>query len=141
MQRPLRAERAWHLWTGRILPVLAVALLALGPVHAKDKKQKEREPAAAAQVEPALQYERPTVIRPEGARPPPSQMMREAPRPAQRVSIDRIIEQVERRYKAKVVNKKQVQKGDRLIYELRLLSDGDNKVSTVRVDAETGKEI
>jgi uncharacterized membrane protein YkoI len=34
-----------------------------------------------------------------------------------------------------------MQKGDRLIYELRLLSDGDNKVSTVRVDAETGKEI
>jgi uncharacterized membrane protein YkoI len=143
MQRELHAERAWRHWTGRILPVLAVALLALGPAQAKDndKKNKQREAEVAAEVESPALYERPTVIRPEGARPPPSQMLREAPRPAQRISIDRIIEQVERRYKAKVVNKKQMQKGDRLIYELRLLSDGDNKVSTVRVDAETGKEI
>jgi uncharacterized membrane protein YkoI len=163
MQRELRAERAWRHWTGRVLPVLAVALLAAGPLHAKDKKKK-REAEVPAKVEsqalyerpavnrsedarpppaqaegPAL-YERPTVIRPEGARPPPAQMMREAPRPAQRVSIDRVIEQVERRYKAKVVSYKKTQKGDQLIYELRLLSD-EGRVSNVKVDAETGKEI
>src|SRR5262245_35751684 len=130
MQRELRVERAWRHWTGRILLVLAVALLAFGPVHAKDKdkKRKERE-AEAARVEPAIPferpaliqpaesgkkatppdredspalYERPSVIRPEGGRPPPSMMMREAPRPVQQVSIDRIIDQVQRRYKARV---------------------------------------
>src|SRR5688572_29138923 len=98
MRRELRMERAWRQWTGRILPVLGVALLALGPAQAKenDKKKKQREADVPAQVEPAVRvespalYERPTVIRPEGARPPPSQMMREAPRPAQRVSIDRV---------------------------------------------------
>lgn len=141
MQRELRAERAWCHWTGRVLPVLAVALLAAGPVQAKDKdKKKKLEAEAPAQLESPALYERPTVIRPEGARPPPAQMMREAPRPAQRVSIDRVIEQVERRYKAKVVSYKKTQKGDQLIYELRLLSD-EGRVSNVKVDAETGKEI
>jgi uncharacterized membrane protein YkoI len=68
-------------------------------------------------------------------------MMREAPRPTQRVSIDRIIEQVQRRYKATVIERKETkQKGDRLVYELKLLSD-DGRVWRVKVDAETGKEI
>lgn len=142
MHRELQVQRAWRQWTGRILPVLAVVLLAAGPVHAKDKdkKKKQREAEVPAQVEAPALYERPTVIRPEGARPPPAQMMREAPRPAQRVSIDRVIEQVERRYKAKVVSYKKTQKGDQLIYELRLLSE-EGRVSNVKVDAETGKEI
>ena len=141
MQRELHAERAWRHWTGRILPVVAVALLALGPAHAKDndKKNGQREAEVPAQAEPA-QFERPTVIRPEGARPPPALMMREAPRPAQRVSIDRVIEQVQRRYKAKVIERKEAKKGDQLIYELKLLSD-DGRVWRVRVDAESGKEI
>lgn len=140
MQRELRAQRAWRQWTGRILPVLAVALLAAGPAHAKDKKKKQREAEVPAQAESPALYERPTVIRPEGARPPPAQMMREAPRPAQRVSIDRVIEQVERRYKAKVIKKDTKQKGEQQVYELKLLSE-DGRVWTVKVDAESGKEI
>lgn len=142
MHRELQAQRAWRQWTGRILPVLAVALLAAGPVNAKDKdkKKKQREAEVPAQVESPALYERPTVIRPEGARPPPAQMMREAPRPAQRISIDRVIEQVERRYKAKVIKKDTKQKGEQQVYELKLLSD-DGRVWTVKVDAESGKEI
>jgi uncharacterized membrane protein YkoI len=142
MQRELHAERAWRHWTGRMLPVIAVALFALGPVHAKDKdkKKKLREAEVPAEVEPAVQFERPAVIRPEGARPPPALMMREAPRPVQRVSIDRVIDQVQRRYKAKVIERKETKKGEQLIYELKLLSD-DGRVWRVRVDAESGKEI
>ena len=72
----------------------------------------------------------------------PMQNIREPSRaePLAGVSIDRVIEQVERRYKAKVVNQKEKRSGDRKIYELRLLSD-EGRVWTVRVDAETGKEI
>jgi len=142
MQRELRAEHAWHQWTGRILPVLAVALLALGPAHArdKDKKKKQREAEAPAQVEPAAQVKRPKVILPEGARPSPALKMREAPRPAQRISIDRVIQQVQRRYKAKVIDTKESQLGAQFIYVLKVLSE-DGHVRTVRIDAASGKEL
>jgi uncharacterized membrane protein YkoI len=139
MQRKRRTEQAWR-WTGSILPVLAIVLFASGPVHAKDKKKKHRDAEVSAQVEPAVQFERPTVIRPEGVRPPPELMMREAPRPAQRASIDRVIEQIQRRYKAQVIDVKETKSGERLIYVLRLLSR-DGNVKNVRVDAESGKEI
>jgi uncharacterized membrane protein YkoI len=140
-----------------VLPVLAVALLAIGPAHTKDKKKKKHEAEAAAQVErqgpvdDRAQAERSAPVPTPGERPallgkeakdapPPVQNIREPARTERRVvSIDSVIEQVERRYKAKVIKRDTKQKGGRLVYELKLLSDDD--VRTIRIDAETGKEI
>jgi uncharacterized membrane protein YkoI len=118
-------QRGWRHWTGRILPVLAVALLALGPVHAKESDKKKQKEAAL-----------PTQILPKN---PPQAETREPARSTKRVSIDRVIEQVEKRHKARVVRAEQKEKDGRAIYELKLLSD-DGRVWTVKVDAETGKE-
>ncbi|RYG70759.1 hypothetical protein EON77_13550 [bacterium] len=54
--------------------------------------------------------------------------------------VDQIIEQVERRHRAHVVRVGQEEIDGRRIYVLRLLSD-QGRVWTVRVDAETGREI
>jgi uncharacterized membrane protein YkoI len=51
-----------------------------------------------------------------------------------------VIEQIQRRYKAQVIDVKETKSGERLIYVLRLLSR-DGNVKNVRVDAESGKEI
>jgi uncharacterized membrane protein YkoI len=136
-----------------------MALLVIGPVHSKDKdKKKKQREAEAAQVERQAQPER--VVRVEnpdegyspGETPQlagkksksaaPVQNIREPVRAEAfaSVSIDRVIEQVERRYKAKVVRADKKTRGDKQIYELRLLSD-DGNVKIVRVDAETGREI
>jgi uncharacterized membrane protein YkoI len=168
MQQQARTTRGWRHWTGRVLPVVAVALLALGPAHGKDKdkKKKQREAEVAAQVE--RQAERPVqaeqvvrVERPDDAgytpgeppavlgkkskNTPPVQNIREPSRAEtlaepRAVSIDRVIVEIERRYKAKVVRADKKTSRDRQIYELRLLWD-DGNVKTIRVDAETGKEI
>jgi uncharacterized membrane protein YkoI len=158
MQQVARTSRGWRHWTGRVLPVLAVALLAIGPAHTKDKKKKKHEAEAAAQVERQEQVEskaqaersapvptpgeRPALLGKESKEAPaPVQNIREPARAERRVvSIDSVIEQVERRYKARVIKREPKQKGDRLIYELKLLTD-DDRVKTIRIDAETGKEI
>jgi uncharacterized membrane protein YkoI len=130
-------------------------LLAIGPAHSKDKdkKKKKQETEAAAQaqrpvpvdrqeqVEQPAAVEAPAMIGKKGKDAPPVQNIREPSRAEPRAaSVDRVIEQVERRYKAKVVRADKKRSGDRQIYELRLLSD-EGRVWTVRVDAETGKEI
>jgi len=143
MQQLVRAQRGWRHWTGRILPVLGVVLLALGPVHAKDKdkKKKHREAEVPAEVsEVPRPGAPPPLVQQPGRSAPPSLGMRDPPRSAPAVSIDRVIEQVERRYKARVVRRDKKESGDRLIYELRLLSE-EGRVWTVKVDAETGKEL
>jgi uncharacterized membrane protein YkoI len=66
----------------------------------------------------------------------PSLGMREPPR-LSAVPIDRVIEQVERRYQARVVRQEETNINGRRVYVLRLLSE-DGRVRTVRVDAETG---
>lgn len=169
MQQRARTTRGWRHWTGRVLPVLAVALLALGPAHGKDKKKKQREAEVAAQVERQAQAERPAqaeqvvrVERPDDAgftpgeppamvgkkskKAPPVQNIREPSRAEamaepRGVSIDRVIADIERRYKAKVVRQVKKRSGDKQVYELRLLSDDGIKVFHVLIDAETGKEI
>jgi uncharacterized membrane protein YkoI len=141
MQREFPA-RGWRHWTGRILPVLGAALLVLGPVHGKDKKKKKHaEEDAPAEMQVPTPGSPPPLVQAPGRNAPPAFGMREAPRPVQQVvSIDRVIEQVERRYKARVVRVDKKQRDDRLIYELRLMSE-EKRVWTVKVDAETGKEI
>jgi uncharacterized membrane protein YkoI len=164
MQQRARTTRGWRQWTGRVLPVLAVALLALGPAHGKDKdkKKKQREAEVAAQVERQAQAERavraektedegsalveqPALVGKKSKNAPPVQNMREPSRAEPRaerriVSEDRVIAEIERRYKAKVVRSEPKRVGDKQVYELRLLSE-EGRVWTVRVDAETGKEI
>lgn len=66
--------------------------------------------------------------RPRGERP--------ADRP--RVSLDQAVNMAESRYRAKAVKAQQSVSGDRVVYNIRLLS-GDGKVWTVHVDAQTGQ--
>jgi uncharacterized membrane protein YkoI len=54
-----------------------------------------------------------------------------------RVSMDQAVNMAERRYRAKAVKAQTVRSGDRVVYEIRLLSEG--KVWTVRVDAQSGQ--
>lgn len=54
-------------------------------------------------------------------------------------ALDRIVEAVQKRYNARVVKVTEVMVDGRRAYELRLLSD--QRVWTVRVDAETGQEL
>lgn len=61
---------------------------------------------------------------------------RSADRP--RVSLDQAVNMAESRYRAKAVKAQQSFNGDRLVYNIRLLSS-DGRVWTVQVDAQTGQ--
>jgi len=113
------ATSTWRHWAGRILPVLGVGLLLLQPAtgFAKDKKKFRL------------------------ADPVPVQGMREPPRAMAAVSVDRIISDIERRYNARVVDHKESQSNGRRVHVLKLYSEKNGKVWTVRVDAETGREM
>lgn len=54
-------------------------------------------------------------------------------------ALERIIEAVQKRYNARVVKVTEITVDGKRAYELRLLSD--QRVWTVRVDAETGQEL
>lgn len=54
-------------------------------------------------------------------------------------ALNRIIDSVQRRYNARVVKVTETSIGGRRVYELRLLSE--QRVWTVRVDAESGQEL
>ncbi len=104
-------------WTGSLLPVLGAALLWQAQALALDARPGARMHAQ-----------------------PPALGVREPPRMSAGVSIDRVIEQIERRYNARVVRNETVQANGRAVYKLRLLSD-DGRVFTVQVDAETGRVL
>lgn len=53
------------------------------------------------------------------------------------VSLDQAVEMAERRFRAKAIKAETVQSGGKRVHQIRLLS-ADGKVSTVRVDAESG---
>jgi hypothetical protein len=113
--------------TGRTLPVLAFALLsaagsAAGAAGAFDK----REPAPVFDSTAA-----------------PAQGVREGVRMAAgSKSADRIVQDIERKYKAKVVKDPETREvNGRKVLVLRLYDDKKGRVWEVRVDAETGKEL
>jgi uncharacterized membrane protein YkoI len=54
-----------------------------------------------------------------------------------RISMDQAVRMAESRYRAKAVKADTVRSGDRVVYQIRLLSEG--KVWTVRVDAQSGQ--
>jgi uncharacterized membrane protein YkoI len=54
------------------------------------------------------------------------------------LSLDEAIDRAQKRYRARVVRAEQVEQGGRVVYVLRLLSDEDGRVFTVRVDARSG---
>jgi uncharacterized membrane protein YkoI len=54
------------------------------------------------------------------------------------ISLDEAIDRAQKRFRARVVRAEQSQSGGRVVYVLRLLSDEDGRVFTVRVDAQTG---
>jgi uncharacterized membrane protein YkoI len=128
-------QRGWQWWTGRILPVLCVALVAAGPLHGKDKDKKKKK-----QQTELVRQEAPRAEAAEVAGAPPVSSLREAPRPARVLSIDDAIKQVEKRHKgARVVSQKKTDEGGRRVYVLKLLSD--DRAWTVKVDAESGQEF
>jgi uncharacterized membrane protein YkoI len=53
------------------------------------------------------------------------------------VSLDQAVEMAQRRYRAKAIKAETVQKGERRIHHIRLLS-AEGKVWMVRVDAQSG---
>ena len=54
------------------------------------------------------------------------------------LSMDEAIDRAQKRFRARVVRAEQVEQGGRVVYVLRLLSDEDGRVFTVRVDARSG---
>lgn len=54
-----------------------------------------------------------------------------------RISMDQAVNMAESRYRAKAVRAETVRSGDRVMYVIRLMSQG--KVWTVRVDAQSGQ--
>jgi hypothetical protein len=107
--------------TGRKLPVLALTLL-LAPLA-----------GAGESPGPGRIFER------EAA---PVQGVREAPRATAGRSADRIVRDVEKKYKAKVIKDPEERQVDgRRVLVLRLYDEKKGRVWEVRVDAETGKEL
>lgn len=116
MKHPATARsNIWRRMTGIVVPVLAAGLLLHSPAQALEKNRgKDRSPV-------------------------PETAIREPPRQMAAVSEDRIIEEVERRYKAKVVRKDKSEVNGRRVLVLKL--DDGRRVWTVRVDAETGSTL
>jgi hypothetical protein len=114
-----KASKVRHARAGRILPVLALSLLLAPLAGAAEKRGGYR----------GLDQ-----------RGPPVQRAVEPPRVLAEKSIDRIIQELEKKYRAKVVRRDEREERGRKILVLRLLSD-KGEVSHVRVDAETGKEL
>lgn len=54
------------------------------------------------------------------------------------VSLDEAVRMAQSRFNARVVKAETVRSGDRRVHQIRLMN-GQNKVWTVRVDAETGQ--
>jgi hypothetical protein len=70
------------------------------------------------------------------------QAIRPPPRAMAQKSTDRIVRDIERKHKAKVVKDPEEREIDgRRVLVLRLLDDKKGKIWEVRVDAETGKEL
>lgn len=55
------------------------------------------------------------------------------------LSLDEAVDRAQKRYKARVVRAETSESGGRVVYVLRLLSDEDGRVWTVRVDAQSGQ--
>jgi uncharacterized membrane protein YkoI len=64
----------------------------------------------------------------------------EPPRTPADKTVDRIIQELQKKYGAKVVRQDEREERGRKVLVFRLLSD-EGRVSHVRVDAETGKEL
>lgn len=73
------------------------------------------------------------------ALPLPAEIVVDAAALAGDESLNRIVESVQRRYRARVVKVTEITLGGRRAYELRLLSE--QRVWTIRVDAESGQEL
>lgn len=104
-----------HARIGRLLPVLAVLLLA-APADAL-------EPRGEARFEPS----------------PPAMGVREPARGVPARAADRIIRQIEKKYEARVVRQETKERNGRRVLVLRL--DDGRRVWKVEVDPETGKEL
>lgn len=114
-----KASNLRHPGTGRMLSVLVVALLLTPAAQAFGRHKATHRPDGSGS---------------------PAQALVEPPRLLAGKSTDRIIGEIERKHRAKVIQVKESEAGGRKVLVLRLLSE-EGRVWTVRVDAETGKEI
>jgi uncharacterized membrane protein YkoI len=155
MQQTARTARGIRHWTGRILPVLCVAVLAIGAVHAKDKKKstaetvagqlESRDSEATRRFDVPSKSEPPKREEPTRREEPPKRedppRREDAPKSEPKLMSEaRVKEQAEKRHDAKVVRQDRGESDGRPVYRLRLLSDR-GVVSNIVVDAETGKEL
>jgi hypothetical protein len=99
-------------------------------------------PALALSLAPLAgamqQRDVPPVFDPEEA---PVQGVREPPRMMAGKSVDRIVQDIEKKYRARVIKQEFVDEDGRRVLKLRLYNDKDGKVWFVRVDPATGKEL
>jgi len=120
--RSMKASTAkYSAKAGRLLPALAFACLA-GSAGAMEKSRDVPPVFKAADA--------------------PANAVREAVGTLAEKPTDRIVRDIERKYKAKVVKdpEERVVKGRRVLV-LRLYDDKKGRVWEVQVDAETGKEL
>jgi Peptidase propeptide and YPEB domain len=98
----------------RLMISMAVCVLASAGAQA----------ARNASAQPSLSRPAPAIVLAEGGD----------------ASRDRVIQEAQKRYNAKVVRVTEATVAGRRAYELRLLSD-QGRVWTVRIDAESGQEL
>jgi len=72
---------------------------------------------------------------------PPVQAAREPPRMAAGKSVDRIVQDIQKKYGAKVLKQEMVQDKERQVLRLQLYDEKKGRVWYVQVDAATGKEL
>jgi uncharacterized membrane protein YkoI len=106
-----------HRWRARVGTTLAALFVGLGLQMPAFAKKDTREPS-----------------------PPVFQMQREAARPYAGVSLDKIITAAEKRHGASVVKWEETTVQGRKTYVLRLRFK-DGRVTHIKVDAETGREL
>jgi hypothetical protein len=81
------------------------------------------------------------VAPPFAATEPPVQAAREAPRAIAGKSIDRVVQDIEKKYGAKVLKREMIDEEDRKVLRLRLYFEKEGQVRYVNVDTATGKEL
>jgi uncharacterized membrane protein YkoI len=115
MAQHSNARTKWRTRAGRVVPALLIALALDAQAMARPDPDSDRNRV-------------------------PRQEMRQPSRALAGQSQDRVIAIAEKRHGAKVIKVEEGSHKGRPIYVLRLLSK-EGKVSTVRVDAENGRDL
>jgi hypothetical protein len=77
----------------------------------------------------------------EPAEAPPVQALREPPRTIAGKSVDSVVQDIQKKYKAKVLKQETVEDKGRKVLKLQLYDEKKGRVWYVNVDTATGKEL